>query len=81
MTRQKWIACIVAALVWLFVIVSNGHCEEQCHPKQHLCQTDRECEIEEAEFNRQEQEQWQRIERALRNMPPIKIIDNYKGDK
>ena len=67
--------------LYLILLVSLAHCEEQCHPKQHLCQTDRECQIEEAEFLRQEQKQWDRIERALKNMPPIKIKDNYKGVK
>ena len=50
MTRSEWVATIVAALVWLFVIVSNGHCEIQCHPGQHTCTTDAECEDEEALF-------------------------------
>ena len=73
---------VVLVLIGLWIgLACTGHCEEQCHPKQHLCNTDLECQIEEAEFLRQEQEQWNRIERALQNMPPIKIKDNYKGVK
>lgn len=50
MTRQEWIVTIVAALIWLFVIVSYSHCEEPCHPGQHTCMTDASCEEEEAYF-------------------------------
>jgi hypothetical protein len=56
MTTAERIACIVATLIWLFVIATNAHCgvvrhdEVSCHPGQHTCKTDAECEEEEAYF-------------------------------
>lgn len=59
MTRTEWLVTLIAALIWLFVITTNAHCggidrsfHEQvpCHPGQHTCMTDQECEDEEALF-------------------------------
>jgi len=49
-SQANIIACLITALIWLFVLVSNVHCMDHCHPGQHTCQTDRECADEEAYF-------------------------------
>ena len=43
-----------AVMILMFVICSIGHSGYEigppCHPGEHTCMTDRECEMEEAQF-------------------------------
>ena len=74
MTRSEWTTTIVATLIWLFVIVSYGHCEEQCHPGKHTCQTDLECEAEETKFQAQDNKRWINIDKHLNKLPVPKEL-------
>jgi len=42
---------VILILIGLWIaLASTGHCEVPCHPGQHTCTTDQECEDEEALF-------------------------------
>ena len=42
---------VILILIGLWIaLASTGHCEVPCHPRQHTCNTDQECEEEEAYF-------------------------------
>ena len=73
-SQANIIACLITALIWLFVLVSNVHCMDHCHPGKHTCQTDLECEAEETKFQAQDNKRWINIDKHLNKLPVPKEL-------
>jgi hypothetical protein len=66
---------VILILIGLWIaLASTGHCETPCHPGQHTCTTDAECEAEETKFQAQDNKRWINIDKHLNKLPVPKEL-------